>query len=131
MTFSGYAFGLAQRAGLSPEEAARLFVERAHAGVPSAERDATAEEVARWVVRNALALQMIHGQVTVRRDGDVWTMIVNVTDDAPSLEAWGAGLDFWLGWLAEQTRLISAHHGFESSVWREDADVHLRFAPRS
>lgn len=124
--YVGYAFALAQRAGMSPEEAARLWMEPFLSG--REERpERTPQELERWVRENAAAMQIFHGNARLEREGNIWIMRVSLEEDRQNLELWGAALDFFGRWAGEQVRLLGTVQGFKARGWLEGETMCFRF----
>lgn len=124
MNLAGYAFSLARRQGLSPEEALRLWME------PAMQRSGGHPLDARtWIERNAAAMKIFHRNVDIARDDETWVMRVDVGDELPPLEAWGA-VDYWAAWMIAQARVVAARQGLNASGGLEGSTLTVRFEPR-
>ena len=119
LMFAGYAFALAERAGMSAEDAADLWL-TAVSAIDPAERDATAEEVERIAKRDAAYLAMMHrGAELVRTEDRAWSLTIDVSGDLEELERFGTSREFWVRWLAAQQRQFSLRDGYTSRLWLE------------
>ncbi len=124
----GYALALALKAGLSPAETARVFVEPWHAGLASLPSEATVQILEQQARQTAEILALTHGEerVHVERQGDTWLVEVTIADREP-LERYGASLEIHTQWVAEQLRLVCEPKGIRCSVWldQETQSLHL------
>ena len=128
LMFQGYAYALAQRAGLSPEEAGCLWFEAlgdpARSARPPAD-PAVVERVAKGVATFSLALL----PTTLECDGDTWTIRSVLTDATADLERWGAPLVFFVRWSAMvQRREGEASGGIIWETWQEGDSVYQRLS---
>ena len=124
----GYALALGLKAGLSPAEAARVFVEPWRAGLASFPPKATVQILEQQANQIAEILALTHGEESVRveRQDDTWLVGVTIADREP-LERYGVSLELHTRWMAEQLRLICEPKGIRCSVWldQETPSLHL------
>jgi hypothetical protein len=122
-TWTAYAFALAQQADLSPEEAARLFMQPMPAGEPQAYQ-ADAALLERQARQSAGVMMLMHGSANVHleREGDTWLLRAVLADMKSSLELWNVSLDFFARWLGEQARLVCLPKGITCTTWL-DGDI--------
>lgn len=123
MNLAGYAFSLARRQGLSPEEALRLWMEPAMQRSSGQPLDAQA-----WIERNAAAMRIFHGAVDVTQDGEAWLMRIDVGDELDLLAAWDA-VDYWVAWIVEQARVVAEPQGLRASGQLDATTLMVRFEP--
>jgi hypothetical protein len=128
VSMAGYAFALATRAGLSPEEAARFWLE-AVSSTGSDGSVASPEEIEANARRDATTMEMINGNAALSREGEVWCIQVDAGGDRADLERWGASLDFWARWLTEQGRLLAQRDGRRSTTRLEGSTLHIEESP--
>ncbi len=133
-TWTGYAFALAQKAGLSPEAAARIFMQPVlDEGQTTFQADAA--QLEQQAKQNATMMALLHGagNVHLERDGDTWLLKAALGDFRQKLENWGVSLEFFARWLGEQARLIGGPKGIAYSSWLEGDTLHiqLRLAPHA
>ena len=116
----GYALALALKAGLSPAEAARAFVEPWHGGRVPLPSQATPQMLEQQARQIAEVLALTHGEehVHAERQDATWKVEVVVGDREP-LERYGASLEFHTQWIAEQLRHVCEPKGIRCSVWLE------------
>ncbi len=124
----GYALALALKAGLSPAEAATAFVEPWHGGRASLPSQATLQILEQQARQIAEVLALTHGEehVQVEHQGDTWRVEVTMVDREP-LERYGASLEIYTQWVAEQLRHVCEPKGLRCSVWldQETQSLHL------
>lgn len=108
-----FAMGCAAKAGLSPEQAARLFKELRPQ--PRA-RVTTTAEVERLARADALFMALLHGRASLERKGDCWSITVPLADDRPVMESFTT-LDYYISWGAEFDRDLVP--GVRWDTWRE------------
>lgn len=128
--FMAYAMALAQRAGLSPAEAADLFMRPLLADAAPIEDAGTADEMQRWLQLEAAAMEAVHGEATLERAGMAWTMTINVAADLAWLQPWNASAEYWAAWLEEHFERVAARHGAVVTASLEDSELRLIFMPR-
>jgi hypothetical protein len=123
----GYTLALALKAGLSPEEAARLWENR-HGSRTSQPSQATIEIVERQAEQIAEVFALTYGEkyVQIEQQDETWLVEVTIADREP-LECYGASLDLYTQWVAEQVRLVCEPKGIRCSVWldQETPSPHL------
>ena len=124
LMFAGYSFALAERAGMSPEDAADFWL-TAVSAIEPAERAATPEEVERIAKRDAAYLAIMHrGAELARTAGPTWSLAVDVSGDLENLERFGTPREFWVRWLAAQQQQFSLRDGYTSRLWLEGEELH-------
>jgi hypothetical protein len=123
MNLAGYAFSLARRQGLSPEDALRLWM-----GPAMQRSNARPLDAQTWVARNAAAMEIFHGDVSVTQVGKAWVMRVEVTNELEPLSAWNA-VDYWVAWITEQARIVAKPHGLHVSSRLDGATLTFQFGP--
>lgn len=125
----GYALALALKAGLSPAEAARVFVKPWHAGLASLPSQATVQILEQQARQTAEILALTHGEehIHVEHRDDTWLVEVTIGDREP-LERYGASLEIHTLWIAEQLRLICEPKGIRCSVWLDQATQSLHLS---
>lgn len=118
MVMHGYALALALKAGLSPAEAARVFVEQGCSGGGTLRLQATAQVLERqaWQIAEVLALTYGEEYVRVEQEGEVWLVRVEIVDREP-FERYGASVELHTQWVAEQLRQICEPKGIVCAVW--------------
>lgn len=125
MNLAGYAFSLARRQGLLPEEALRLWME------PAMQRSREQSiDVETWIERNVAAMEIFHDSVNVTHDGEAWVMRIEVSGQLAPLEAWDA-VDYWVAWMVEQARVVAKRQGLVASGRLEDETFVVHFEPRA
>lgn len=127
LAWTGYAFALAQRAGLTPEVAAQIFMSPIiDAGQVTFQADAASLE--QQAMQNAVIMSAFHGanNVHLERDGDTWLLKIATAAIKQELELWGVFLDFFALWLGEQARLIGEPKGIVYTSWLEDETLYLQ-----
>jgi len=131
-TWTGYAFALAQKAGLSPEAAARIFMQ------PVLDEKQTAfqadeVQLEQQAKQNATMMALLHGadNVHLERDGDTWLLKAALGDFKQKLEVWDVSLEFFAGWLGEQARLIGEPKGITYSSWLEGDTLYMQLRLKS
>lgn len=84
--FAGYALALAQKAGQSPEEAARFFMEPL-SDTSASHIPANAETLERQARGSAAHMALMHGEsnVELEHDGDRWIVKMLLTHDKAHL----------------------------------------------
>lgn len=123
MNLAGYAFALARRQGMEPEEAVRLWRE------PAMQRPAGEEvETQTWLERNAAAMAMFHGPVNLDRAGGAWTMRVTLGEQLAPLAAWES-VDYWVRWIVEESRIAAQPRGLTASGRLDGETLVLHFEP--
>ncbi len=118
--FTGYAFALAQKAGLTPEEAAQFFMEPHRADYATTSTSISRDEILEQQARSsAVSMAVSHGNnnVQLEHDNDTWVIKVMLMQDKPILEQWGVSLEFLTRWLGEQARLIGEPKGVVYTCW--------------
>lgn len=119
LMFAGYAFALAERAGMSAQDAADFWLTGVSA-IDPAESPATAEEVKEIARRDAAHLGMIHRRAALQRASDgTWALAVDVSGDLDEIRRFGSTPEFWVGWLAAQQRQFSLRDGYAARLWLE------------
>lgn len=118
--FTGYAFALAQKAELTPKEAAQVFMELHRTEYVTL--SSPAEILEQQAKNSAISMTVSHGSSNVRleRDTDKWLVKVLLTQDRPIIEQWGASLAFLAQWLQEQARLIDEPKGIVYKCWLDE-----------
>ena len=123
----GYTLALALKAGLSPAEAARLW-ENWQGSRTSQVSHATLEMLERQAEQIAEVFALTHGEehVRIEQQDETWLVEVTIADREP-LERYGASLEFYTQWVAEQLRLVCEPKGIGCSVWldQETPSLHL------
>ena len=129
--FTGYAFALAQKAGLTPEEAAQMFMESHRTS--NATLSSSAEMLEQQAQSNAISMAVSNGRSNVRleRDANRWLIKILLTQDRPIIEQWGASLAFLARWLQEQARLIGEPKGIAYKCWLDGEVLHVALVLRS
>lgn len=126
----GYALALAFKAGLSPAEAAAVFVEPWHDGgsvpLPVQVTPQILEQQARQI---AEVFALTHGeeQVQVACQDETWSIEVTVSDCEP-FERYGASLEMHTQWIAEQLRHVCEPKGILCSVQMDSERVSLHLS---
>ncbi len=118
--FTGYAFALAQKAGLTPEEAAQFFMEPHRIDDSTLPDSISRKEILEQQARSsAVSMVVSHGSSSVQleHDNDTWLIKVIFTQDKLILEQWGVSLEFLARWLGEQARLIGESKGVVYTCW--------------
>ncbi|MBO0780168.1 MAG: hypothetical protein J2P37_15195 [Ktedonobacteraceae bacterium] len=132
MVLHGYALTLALKAGLSPAEAAGIFVEpwkSGRADFPSQVTDQVLEQQARQTAEvSALAYGEEH--VEVERQDDTWLVKVVIAHREP-LERYGASLERHIQWVAEQLRQVCEPKGIACTIWLDEDRQYMRFSRRA
>jgi hypothetical protein len=124
MSLAGYAFTLARRLGMTPDEAVRLWME------PAMQRSSGGRvEIDTWIDRNVAAMSVFHGPVDLRRDGETWIMGIDASNVLPVLAAWDA-VDYWVAWITEQGRMVAQPQGLDASSRLDSSILTFRFEPR-
>ena len=126
----GYALALALRAGLSPEEAATVFIDPWHAAFASLPSSVTPHLLEVQAGQAAEVLALTYGMENVRVYQQEKTWLIEVTDiDPEPCERYGVSLELHSRWIAEQLRPICEAKGIHSSVWLEPErpTLHLSF----
>ncbi|MDQ2912777.1 MAG: hypothetical protein M3T56_05920 [Chloroflexota bacterium] len=113
LLFLAYALARAAKAGLSPEEAVRLFKELRPQPRPAV---ATAAEVERVARDDALFMSLLHGRASIEKNGDRWSISVPLEDDRAVLESFTT-LDYYIRWGAEFDRDLFP--GVRWDTWRD------------
>jgi hypothetical protein len=127
VAWTAYAFALARRAHLAPEEAARLFMQPViDAG--QARFQADAARLGQQAMQNAVILSALHGaqQVCLEQEDDAWHVQLRTEEIQQELAAWDVPLDFFARWLGEQARLIGEPKGIRYTWWLDDEALHLQ-----
>lgn len=128
MVLHGYALALALKAGLSPAEAATVFVEPWHSGRASLPSQATTQILEQQARQIAEILALTHGEehVYVEQQDDTWWVGVTIVDREP-LECYGVSLEIHTQWVAEQLRQVCEPKGMLCSVWldQDTQSIHL------
>jgi len=129
LAWTGYAFALAQQAGLSPEEAARLFMQPM-LNEKQTTFQADAVRLEQQAMQNAVIMAAIHGasNVHLERDEDTWLLKIVVTDVKQELETWGVSLEFFARWLGEQARLIGEPKGIVYTTWLDGETLSMQLS---
>lgn len=128
----GYALALAQKAGLSPEEAAAMFVEPGHGSQAPLQLQGTLPLLEQQARQIAEALALTHGEkhIHARQQDDTWLVEVTIDDHEP-FERYGASLEVHTHWIAEQLRLVCKPKGIRCSVWLEQTPLSLHISLQS
>ncbi len=131
--FTGYAFALAQKVGLTPEEAAQFFMEPHRADYATPSTSISRDEILEMQARNsAMSMAVSHGgsNVQLESDNDTWLVKVMLAQDKSIIEQWGISLEFLARWLGEQARLIGEPKGVVYTCWLdgEVLNVQLKLA---
>lgn len=102
----GFALGLAQELGMTPEEAGRRFWQGIASGrPPRAVSPAELERIAHMV---ADVTRLIYGNAVAEPAGTGWRIIAALGEDGRrALERWGISLEYAVRWFAE----IQRHEG--------------------
>lgn len=127
--FTGYAFALAQKAGLTPEEAAQFFMEPHRVDYTTTSNSISHDEILEQQAKSSvLSMVVSHGSsnVQLERDNDAWLVKVILTQDKPILEQWGTSLEFLACWLGEQARLIGEPKGITYTCWLDGYVLNVR-----
>ncbi|EFH80938.1 hypothetical protein [Ktedonobacter racemifer] len=124
----GYTLALTLKAGLSPAEAARLW-ENWHGGRTSQPSQATLEMVEQQAEQIAEVFALTHGEehVQIEQQDEAWLVEVTIADREP-LERYGASLELYTQWVAEQMRLVCEPKGIRCSVWLDQETPSLHFS---
>jgi hypothetical protein len=128
--FAGYALALAQKAGLSPEEAARFFMEPL-SDTSASHIWANAETLERQTRGSAAHMALMHGEsnVELTHDGDKWIVRTLLTHDKAHLtELWGTSMEFFAHWVQEQARIVGRPKGIEYTCWLEGETLCVQLA---
>jgi hypothetical protein len=123
LVMQGYAFALAQKAGLTVGDAAHLFVEPLLA-TPSSWPTPTSQVLEQQAIQSATVLALTYGQEQVHREqhDNSWLLKATLTQvHRENLERYGASLEFHTQWLAEQLRLVCEPKNIHSTV-RQTSD---------
>jgi hypothetical protein len=121
LNLAGYAFALARRQGIGPEEAARLWMEpRMHSSTDNG------IEVEAWLERNAAGMALFHGGAYLTRAEGGWTMRVEVGAELAPLQTWEA-VDYWVRWMAEQAQILAMPRGLRATAGLEGTILAVRF----
>lgn len=125
----GYTLALALKAELSPAEAAKLW-ENWHGSRVMQPSPATFQVVEQQAEQMAEVFALTYGERHVQIEHQNETCLVEVTiPDREPLERYGASLEFYTQWVAEQVRLICEPKKIHCSV-RLDPEtpaLHLAF----
>ena len=121
LMFTGYALFMAAKMGLSPDEAATLFMQP----LLISTRVVSLEDQAKG---DALRISMIHGSenVSLHREDLGWLIQIRIGDDKSILEQWGAPVSFWAAWLDQQSQLISKAKGIKYVIWLESDILNIQ-----
>ncbi|GHO79052.1 hypothetical protein KSD_68230 [Ktedonobacter sp. SOSP1-85] len=126
-TWTAYACTLAQQGTLSPEDAARLFMQP----VPLAAGErADAQLLERQARQSATVMALMHGasNVSLEREGDSWLLKATLSVLREHLKAWHVELAFFARWLGEQARLVGLTKGIDYTTWLEGDVLHMRLS---
>ena len=130
-TWTGYAFALAQQADLSPEEAARIFMQPI-LDERLATFQADAARLEQQAKQNAAMMALLHGaeNVQLEQDEGTWLLKATLGDFRHKLASWGVSLEFFVRWLGEQARLIGEPKGiiYSSRLEGDTLYMQLRLA---
>lgn len=127
IAWTSYAFALARKAHLEPEEAARLFMQpMIDKGQATFQADTARLE--QQAMQNAVILSALHGaqQVCLEQEDEAWHLQLRTAEIGQELTAWGVPLDFFARWLGEQARLIGEPKGIHYAWWLDDEALHMR-----
>ena len=129
VTWTGYAFALAQRANLAPEEAARIFMQAMMPYV-SASTSADAALLEQQAMQAAEMMALLHGHANVRleRVGETWLLRTTLTELKEGLEVWEVPLEFFARWMGEQARLVGISKGIAYTTWLDVETLHVQVA---
>ena len=118
-----YALALALKAGLSPVEAARFFVEPWHANHHATSARPTAQLLEQQAKQVASVSALSHGeeQVHLEQQERGWLVEVTIVDREP-LERYSVSLEVYTQWVGEQLRQVCELKGIRCAVWL-DQDV--------
>ncbi|MBA2284043.1 MAG: hypothetical protein H0W02_01020 [Ktedonobacteraceae bacterium] len=121
LVLHSYALALALKAGLSPAEAARVFVEPWHNSGISLQSQATAQLLEQQARQIAEVSALTYGEehVHVEQQDDIWLIKVVIPDHEP-LERYGPSLEVHTQWAAEQLRQVCDPKGIACSIWLEN-----------
>lgn len=120
LVLHGYALALALKAGLSPAEAASVFVEPWHNHRVSLQSQATTQLLEQQARQIAEVSALTYGEehVHVEQQDDIWLVKVAIPDHEP-LERYGTSLEVHTQWVAEQLRQVCEPKGIACLVWLE------------
>lgn len=127
----GYALALALKAGLSPAEAANVFVEPWQSGKALLPSQATARVLEQQARQIAEVSALTYGEehIHVEQQDHAWRVQVTIPDREP-LERYGASLELHTQWVAEQLRQVCEPKGILCSVWLENDMQHIQLSLR-
>jgi hypothetical protein len=124
----GYALALALKAGLSPAEAATVFVEPWHGARAPLQPQATLQILEQQARQIAEVMALTHGEehIYVEQQDEAWLVEVSEFDREP-FERYGTSLEIYSQWIEEQLRHICESKGMRCSVWldQETQSLHL------
>lgn len=120
----GYALALGLKAGLTPAETARVFVEPWQANRAALPSDANVYLLGQQAGQVAEILALTYGAERVRfeQQNASWVVAVTILDCEP-LERYGVSLEEYTQWVAEQLRLVCEPKGICCSVWLDQATL--------
>jgi hypothetical protein len=128
LVMHGYALSLALKAGLSPVEAASIFVEPWHSNRSSIHSQATAqilEQQARQIAEVSALTYSEHVQLV--QQGQSWLVQVTIADPEP-LERSGASLEHYTQWVKEQLRQVCEPKGILCRVWLDHDRLYIQLS---
>jgi hypothetical protein len=123
-----YAFALAQKANLSPAEAAHLFVDPWHANMPP-QPPATAETLEQQARQIVMVLALEHGaqSVHIEHPNDTW-LIITTLSDPEAMQRYGTPPEFHIQWLYEQLCLVCGPKGIICTAWLNDTTQYIQLS---
>lgn len=131
ITWTGYAYALAQRANLTPEEAARLFMQAMTPYVvANSSADAAVLEQQARQAAEMMALLHGHANVLLEQTGEVWSLRTTLTELKEGLAIWGIPLEFFARWMGEQARLVGESKGIDYQTWLDGKTLYMQLALR-
>ncbi|EFH84344.1 hypothetical protein [Ktedonobacter racemifer] len=126
-TWTAYACALAQQGKLSPEDAARLFMQPVSL---TAGEQADAQVLERQARQSATVMVLMHGasNVSLEREDDSWLLKAALGVLRDHLDSWHVELAFFAHWLNEQARLVGLAKGIDYTTWLEGDVLHMRLS---
>lgn len=129
LVLHGYALALALKTGLSPAQAARVFVEPWHSNRSSLPSQATTQILEQQARQIAEVLALTYGENHVQAESQdaSWLVKVAIPDTEP-FERYGASLEFHVQWVAEQMHEVCEPKGIDCSAWLEKNTLYVRLS---
>ncbi|GCE12453.1 hypothetical protein [Tengunoibacter tsumagoiensis] len=128
--WQGYALALALQAGLSPTQAARIFVDPWLMNTTHSIRTQANPQILEQQARQtAEVLSLTYGEDHIHLKSQNENWLITITDiDLEPLERYGVSYKTHIEWIQAQLQLVCEPKGINCSVQMDQKSVSLRFS---